>query len=39
MLFLALVLVNGLDVRMRDRNVRVGAEEVVIWEGGDGRGS
>jgi len=37
--FLALVLVNGVDVMMQDRNVHVGAEEVDIWEGGDGWGS
>jgi len=36
---LALVIVNGVDATVRDRNVRVGVEGVIIWEVGDGRGS
>ena len=29
--FLTLVLVSGVGVMVRDRNVQVGAEEVFIW--------
>ena len=29
--FLTLVLVSGVGVMVRDRNVQVGAEEVIIW--------
>ena len=38
MAFLTLDLVNGMDVTVRDRNVQLGAEEVIICEDGDGRG-
>ena len=38
MSFLTLVLVGGVDITMRDRNVQVGTGEVIMWEDGYGRG-
>ena len=38
MLFLTLVLISSVDATMRGRNVQVGAEEVILWKDGDGRG-